>query len=283
MIERLSMVAITFALGGCTAAPPAKPVAPISAATPPPAAPAGCEVLRKSYYPLERLKGQGASDKVSVMEPADPAGMARELSAQAAAARTAKPEDAEMARLVADLDTRFSTLGARLHEFTEARAASREDDARAAMAALLRAAKDSDDFLAASHRRCDTPRPGKPSSERLPPELIQKIVRARFGEYRACYEDGLRRDLTLAGYLSVRFVIEIDGRVTGVKDAGDAPPDPFAWRVPDALKTPSPARPRLPDPAVTTCIIAAFRKLTFPAPESGVVTVTYPLQFAPRK
>ena len=37
----------------------------------------------------------------------------------------------------------------------------------------------------------------------------------------------------------------------------------------------------MPDARVTACTIEAFRKLAFPAPEGGIVTVTYPIMFAP--
>jgi hypothetical protein len=37
----------------------------------------------------------------------------------------------------------------------------------------------------------------------------------------------------------------------------------------------------LPDPAVTACVTSAFRGLSFPAPENGIVTVIYPIVFTP--
>jgi hypothetical protein len=37
----------------------------------------------------------------------------------------------------------------------------------------------------------------------------------------------------------------------------------------------------LPDREVIRCVIAEYRKLQFPKPEGGVVTVVYPIVFNP--
>ena len=96
-------------------------------------------------------------------------------------------------------------------------------------------------------------------SGRLPPEVIQRIVRQNFGRFRACYEAGLAKDPGLKGKVSVRFVIGKDGAVGSVSDAGSD----------------------LPDPATKKCLLAAFSGLSFPQPEGGIVTVVYPLVFNP--
>ena len=44
--------------------------------------------------------------------------------------------------------------------------------------------------------------------------MAQRIVRQRFGSFRACYEAGLRSNPNLQGRVSVRFVIASDGRVS---------------------------------------------------------------------
>lgn len=113
-------------------------------------------------------------------------------------------------------------------------------------------------------------------SGRLAPVIIQQTVRASFGEMRKCYEDGLRRDPNLAGRISVRFVIDQEGKVSAVGE-GEAPVTPeLAGSPPRAA-----ASPPLPDRAVVACVLAAFEKLTFPKPEGGIVTVVYPIQFSP--
>jgi hypothetical protein len=96
-------------------------------------------------------------------------------------------------------------------------------------------------------------------SGRLPPEVIQRIVRQNFGRFRKCYEAGLARDPSLRGKVAVRFVIGRDGAVTTVGDGGSD----------------------LPDAATTKCVQAAFSALSFPKPEGGIVMVTYPLDFKP--
>jgi hypothetical protein len=96
-------------------------------------------------------------------------------------------------------------------------------------------------------------------SGRLPPEIIQRIVRQNFGRFRLCYEKGLRTSPALMGRVSVRFTILPTGVATKAVDAGSD----------------------LPDRSVVACVVRAFDGLSFPAPESGSVTVVYPVMFAP--
>ncbi len=95
-------------------------------------------------------------------------------------------------------------------------------------------------------------------SGRLPPDVIQRIVRQNFGRFRQCYEVGLRSNPNLEGRVTARFVIGRDGAVSNVSSAGD-----------------------LPDAAVKSCVASAFYGLSFPAPEVGIVTVSYPIMLQP--
>ena len=97
------------------------------------------------------------------------------------------------------------------------------------------------------------------SSGRLPPEVIQRVVRQNFGRFRACYETGLRGNPNLQGRIGVGFVIGRDGAVSSVQNAGSD----------------------LPDAGVVSCVVRSFYGLSFPAPDSGVVTVTYPIMMSP--
>lgn len=111
---------------------------------------------------------------------------------------------------------------------------------------------------------------------RLAPSEIQRVVRARFSSMRLCYEEGLRRDPTLTGRVSVRFVIGRDGKVAA---AG-----PYALE--DASSTdaaPAGVAPLPPmrDAAVTACVVDLFKQLVFPQPDGGIVTVVYPIMFSP--
>ncbi len=94
---------------------------------------------------------------------------------------------------------------------------------------------------------------------RLPPEVIQRIVRQNFGRFRLCYENGLRTNPALQGRVAVKFVIDEKGNV---KTAGDGGSD-------------------LPDIAVVSCVVRGFGNLSFPQPEGGIVTVVYPIIFNP--
>lgn len=118
---------------------------------------------------------------------------------------------------------------------------------------------------------------------RLPPEVIQKIVRDNFGPMRKCYEAGLARDPTLKGKISTRFVIELDGHVSSALDNDDAGEDPSLAALRGTAHDPrrSQEEPRFPDPKVVACVVARFNLMTFPKPEGGKVTVVYPIIFTP--
>lgn len=93
----------------------------------------------------------------------------------------------------------------------------------------------------------------------LPSEVIQRVVRQNFGRFKFCYQDGLRSDPSLQGRVTVRFVIGRDGAISSVQNGGSD----------------------LPNAGVVSCVVRAFYGLSFPAPESGIVTVTYPIVFSP--
>ena len=93
----------------------------------------------------------------------------------------------------------------------------------------------------------------------LPPEVIQRVVRANFGRFRACYQHGLATQPDLSGRVAVKFTIDPQG---GVVDAH--------------------AEGTLPDKKVVSCIERAFAALTFPSPGHGKpINVTFPLEFSP--
>lgn len=112
------------------------------------------------------------------------------------------------------------------------------------------------------------PRPSAPSirqgatvvNGRLPPEVIQRIVRQSFGRFRLCYEAALRGKPTLGGRLAVKFTIDKAGAT--VSPTIDASSD-------------------LADDSMRACVVRAFGSLSFPSPEGGTVTVVYPMIFAP--
>jgi hypothetical protein len=95
-------------------------------------------------------------------------------------------------------------------------------------------------------------------SGRLPAEVIQRIVRQRFGRFRFCHAQAQRAGQHLFGTINVRFVIGRDGSVSNVSDGGSD----------------------VPSPTLTSCIRAAFAGIEFPQPEGGIVTVQYSLNFA---
>ena len=91
-------------------------------------------------------------------------------------------------------------------------------------------------------------------------EIIRRVVRAHLAQVRYCYERRLAVNPTLAGQVSLRFVIGADGRVTAVTVAKDG----------------------LGDAEVASCLVARAKMWVFPQPAGGgIVTVTYPFRFAP--
>jgi hypothetical protein len=94
---------------------------------------------------------------------------------------------------------------------------------------------------------------------RLPPEVIQRIVRQNFGRFRACYEGALRTNPALQGRVGVKFIIDRSGAVALAADGGSD----------------------LPDRSVVQCVVSSFSSLSFPQPEGGQVTVVYPIMFTP--
>ncbi len=96
-------------------------------------------------------------------------------------------------------------------------------------------------------------------SGHIPAEVIQRVVRQNYGRFRACYESGLRTNPNLTGRVAARFVIGRDGSVANVGNGGSD----------------------LPDSKVVSCVMTQFYGITFPSPEQGIVTVTYPIMFTP--
>jgi hypothetical protein len=94
---------------------------------------------------------------------------------------------------------------------------------------------------------------------RLPPEVIQRIVRQNFGRFRLCYENGLRNNPTLQGRVATKYIIDRDGSVKSTQDSGSD----------------------LPDQNVVQCVVKAFGNISYPQPEGGIVTVVFPLIFVP--
>jgi hypothetical protein len=103
------------------------------------------------------------------------------------------------------------------------------------------------------------PPPTIETNGRLPAEVIQRIVRQNFGRFRVCYEAGLRSNPSLSGRIATKFVIGRDGAVMQSSDAGSD----------------------LPDQNVVACVVRSFNSLSFPKPEGGIATVTYPIMLSP--
>lgn len=89
----------------------------------------------------------------------------------------------------------------------------------------------------------------------LPKDIIQRVIRQRFSQFRFCYEQQLQQDPKLEGKVVVKFVIARDGSVSTANIA-------------ESLH-----------PAVDTCVQRSFMGMKFPKPSGGIVVVSYPLKF----
>lgn len=101
--------------------------------------------------------------------------------------------------------------------------------------------------------------PAKPAIKgSLDKDVIRRIVRAHMNEVRYCYEQGLMRDPSLAGKVSITFTVDPAGSVAVATVASST----------------------LSDPKVDGCIAKAVKRWKFPKPTGGgVVVVTYPFVF----
>lgn len=187
-------------------------------------------------------------------------------------------EGAGEQRITGDDESRFEQLRARLSSQREVLEVSADPDVRAELLVRALLLSDSarlvleapshppglDGLLgpvvprAGAHPTVKVRMGATTVSGRLPPEIIQRIVRQNYGRFRMCYEQGLGRNPGLQGRVSVRFVIDPAGAVANVASTGSD----------------------LPDAGVVGCVARAFYGLSFPRPESGIVTVVYPILFS---
>lgn len=92
-------------------------------------------------------------------------------------------------------------------------------------------------------------------------EVIRSTIRRHVSEVRYCYEEALARDPTLAGRVTVSFVIGPTGAVQSASSSRSTLSGPRATEVAE-------------------CIVRRVRTWTFPAPDGGgIVAVDYPFVF----
>lgn len=94
---------------------------------------------------------------------------------------------------------------------------------------------------------------------KLPPEVVQRVVRSSFGRVRHCYQAALGFDKLLEGEVTPTFTVGGDGDATLgsiTSTMGDA--------------------------ELEACIGKTFDAMTFPSPEDGLpVSVIFPVKLAP--
>jgi hypothetical protein len=93
----------------------------------------------------------------------------------------------------------------------------------------------------------------------LSPDQISRVVRARSGAFRACYESAAARDPKLQGGITINFTVSPAGAVTariGNSSLGSA--------------------------RVESCVLRMFNRLKFPAADKAT-SANWPLVFRPGK
>lgn len=93
----------------------------------------------------------------------------------------------------------------------------------------------------------------------LSPEQISRVVRARAGAFRACYESAAARDPKLQGGITINFTVSPAGSVTA--------------RVGNSS---------LANARVESCVLRMFNRLKFPAADKAT-SANWPLVFRPGK
>ena len=88
---------------------------------------------------------------------------------------------------------------------------------------------------------------------------ISKNVRMRAGAIRACYERRLQVKTSLAGEVTIRWTIHLDGSVKAAAVASST----------------------LGDSSVENCILRTIRRIHFKKPEGGICIVKWPFVFSP--
>ncbi|HWU86864.1 MAG TPA: AgmX/PglI C-terminal domain-containing protein [Kofleriaceae bacterium] len=96
---------------------------------------------------------------------------------------------------------------------------------------------------------------GQPTSVGdLDPAIIRRYIKRNQAHIQYCYEKELASKPSLAGTVTVRFMIETNGRVTNARGAGM--------------------------PVVEDCVAKVIETIEFPKPKQGAVNVSYPFVFS---
>jgi hypothetical protein len=94
----------------------------------------------------------------------------------------------------------------------------------------------------------------------LPPGIVERVLTQRVLTIRGCFKRALNHSPKIVGGgLRIQFVIDKDGSVTSVAVSSQG----------------------VLDPTLSKCLEGVFKQMKFPAPDSGIVTVNYPLTISP--
>jgi hypothetical protein len=267
------------ALAACSQAPPPVPApAPTASLTGPrktvPIAPDGpvdvCAALKKPFGTLRQLAALVGIGRSMPIRPLRPEAFIAELDADAARANAVAIGDSDLATLASDTGNRLTVIAGSARVYA---AAKTEGDAEAARTKLLEEMERGELPVALGDQQCVK---GESAAGRLSAVSLQRAVRAGFDGFKTCHEAGLKRHPGLRGTVRVRFTVSRDGKVSEASDADSGAPDPIAWGS-------GPNAAPLPDPEVSACVVAAFRKLSFPRPQGGTFSVTYPIELGPAR
>ncbi len=98
----------------------------------------------------------------------------------------------------------------------------------------------------------------RPKSGMFRPGQVEKVLSSHRSDVRNCYLEGIARDPTLAGNVTVEILIDTNGKVRNVSVTDKA---------------------TLNDQVAVDCVKRVFESMTFPPPFGGDATVTVPMSF----
>lgn len=269
--EPVAAVSGTAASASGTAAPDSGPPNPTSSEAPPKAeCDAFMDLIGHTTTMRAAIQRSGADAKSAST-------WASEAATLADLAKKLRLTHADLVMENANLATRLGDLAKDLKSLADTEKSADPSKKSAAQARVLNTSEQVEVISREPVARCGgEPRKLQSTPGRIEPAKIQTTVRDHFGDLRKCYEAGLKRDPKLTGLVSIRFVIGRDGKVASAEN-GAASPVPLDAIAPPSNTTAAP----MSDRKVIDCVLASFRTLQFPRPEGGIVTVVYPIVFAP--
>lgn len=241
-----------------------------------------CKIIEPEFIKMSRF--------IEVMREADPEadpntlGMIADRLARWVEMPEPKFFDAEMQRSVKAFREGFKRSEPQVREMQQAVAHKKIDAALSLQTKLNTSLKQEEAVLSAILPRCKVD-PYAPYRNRgkLSYRAVQETIQQSFDKIQSCYLERLKKDPKLRGQMTVHMIVDPSGKVSYAGDADRPEPNsPPVLALPSLGKQPFVVSgPPLPSDEVRTCVVSAFKELTFPSPGAGNALVIYPMNFEP--